>query len=112
MCRTISSQTASLSQCAGVSPVGLDFAATGSVHRGEVGVGDDDLVAEGFEVACDPLALRARLDQDASRRAATEQFGDVFAVGLDATLDQLAVLGDDSDLAGDFTQIETDEVHS
>jgi hypothetical protein len=36
----------------------------------------------------------------------------VLAVGLDAPLDQLAAFGDDADLAGDFAQIETDEVHS
>src|SRR6185369_4721197 len=47
-----------------------------------------------------------------SKRAAAEQFGDVFAVGLDAALDQFAVFGDDADLTGDFSQIESDEVHS
>jgi hypothetical protein len=36
----------------------------------------------------------------------------VLAFGADAALDQLAVFGDDADLAGDFPQIETDEVNS
>ena len=103
-------EPASLGERAGVPLVGLDLAASGGVHRGEVRVGDDDLVAEGFEVGGDPLALRARLDQDASGRAAAEQSGDVFAVGLDAALDQFAVFGDDADPTGDFTRIESDEV--
>jgi hypothetical protein len=36
----------------------------------------------------------------------------VLAVGLDAALDEFAVLSDDADLAGDFPQIETDEVRA
>jgi hypothetical protein len=36
----------------------------------------------------------------------------MLAVSLDAALNQLAVFGDDTDLAGNFTEIETDEVHS
>src|SRR5437660_6880145 len=112
MCRAVCSESASLSQCACVALVGLDFAATGGVHRGEVRVCDDDLVAESFEIARNPLALGARLNQDASGRAAAKQLRDVFAVGLDTALDDLAVFGDDTDLAGNFTEIETDEVHS
>ena len=69
-------------------------------------------MAEPLQAACDPLALGARLDQDAGRRAAAEQFGDVLTVGLDAPLDQFAVFGDDADLAGDFAEIESDEVRS
>src|SRR5215216_5499488 len=112
MRRAVRSESASLCQCASVSTVGLDFAASGGIHRGEVRVGDDDLVAESFEVAGDPLALRARLDQDARKRASAEQVIDMFAVGLDAALDELAVFGADADLTGNFTEIETDEVHS
>src|SRR5687767_2333359 len=100
MRRAVRSESASLGERAGVTLVGLDFAASGGVHRGGVRVGDNDLVAESFEVAGDPFALRARLDQDASWRACAEQSGDVFAVGLDAAFDQLAVFGQDADLAG------------
>jgi hypothetical protein len=111
MRRAVRSESARLGERARVALVGLHLAAAGGVHRGEVRVGDDDLVAESFEVAGDPLALRARLDQDASKRASAEQVIDMFAVGLDAALDELAVFGADADLAGDFPQIETDEVH-
>ena len=112
MRRAVRPESASLGERARVPLVGLDFAAAGGVHRGEVRVGDDDFVAEGFEVAGDPLTLRARLYQDAGCRARAEQFIDVFAVGLDAALDQFAVFSDDADLAGNCTEIETDEVHS
>ena len=40
-----------------VSLVGLDLLVAGRVHRGEVRVGDDDLVPELFEVLRDSLAL-------------------------------------------------------
>jgi hypothetical protein len=36
----------------------------------------------------------------------------LFTVSADAALDEFAVWGDDSNLAGDFAQVETDEVHS
>src|SRR5215204_251225 len=111
MRRAVRPESASLGERTRVPLVGLNFATAGGVHGGEVRVSHDDFVAESFEVAGDPFALRTRLDQDASGRARAEQFGDVFAVGLDAALDQLAVSSDDADLAGELAEVETDEVH-
>ena len=96
---------------AGGTLVGLDAPVTAGVHRGEVRVGDHDLVAEGFEVAGDPLTLGARFDQDARGRARAEHLADVLAVSLDAALNQLVVFGQDADLAGDLAEVETDEIN-
>jgi hypothetical protein len=110
--RTVRLQPAGFGQRAGVALVGLNFAAAGGVHRGEVGVGDNNFVPQPFEVTGDPLTPGARLDQDVRARAVAEQFGDVLVVGLDAPLDQFAVRGNDADLAGDLAEVEADEVHS
>ncbi len=39
-----------------VPAIGLHLAGAGGVHGGEVGVGDDDLVAQGLEAARHPFA--------------------------------------------------------
>src|SRR4030095_7356685 len=51
-------------QGAGVPPVRFDLPRPGRVHRGEVRVGDDDLMAEPLEAAGDPLALGRGLDEN------------------------------------------------
>lgn len=52
----------------GVALVSLHLEAARGVHRGEIRVGDDDLVAKAFEVAGDPLALRGCFNEDACLR--------------------------------------------
>ena len=56
--RAVRPQPAGLGQRARIAPIGLDLPRPGRVHRGEVRVGDDHLVAEPFQTPRDPLALR------------------------------------------------------
>src|ERR1043166_1296677 len=96
--RAVSAQAAGFAQRPRVPLVSLDAPVAGRVHGREVRVGDDDLVAQGFEVACAPLALGRGLDEDARRRPLTEELVEALPVGLDAALDQLALFGEDADL--------------
>ncbi len=100
MRRPVGSKATCLAERPRVTLVGLDAALAGGVHGREVGVGDDDLVAQGFEVAGAPLALGRGLDEDARLRPAAEQGVEARPLGLDAALDESAVFGQDADLAG------------
>jgi hypothetical protein len=50
-------ESAGFAQCPRVSFIGLDAPVAGGVHGREVRVGDDHLMAEGFEVAGTPLTF-------------------------------------------------------
>src|SRR3569832_425092 len=69
----VGAEAASLAERAGVALVGLDLLAAGGVHGREVRIGDDHLVAELFEAACNPLALGRGLDEDARPWPVAEQ---------------------------------------
>ncbi len=66
---------------------------------GDVRVHDDDLVAESFEAAGHPLAVGRRLDQDPRPGPIAEHRREARGLGVDPPLDQLALLGEDADLA-------------
>jgi hypothetical protein len=68
-------------------------------------------VAELFEVAGDPLTLGRSLDQYLGRRLSAEQAVEAVPVGLDSALLELAILGQDADLAGDLVEVDADVVH-
>src|SRR4051812_29209836 len=111
MGRAVGAELAGLGERAGVPLVGLHPAAAGGIHGGEVSVGDDDLMAERFEVTGNPLALGAGLQEHARRGAAAEELGEALAICLDAAPDQFAVFGNNANLAGYLTQVETDAIH-
>ena len=69
-------QPAGLGQRPGVAPIGLDLATAGRVHRREVRVGDDDLVAQPFQTARHPLALGRGLEEDAGPRPVPQDGGE------------------------------------
>jgi hypothetical protein len=95
----VGAEPARLSQGAGIAPVALDLAGARRIHGGEVGIGDDDLVAEGLEAASHPLAVGRGLDQDPGAGPGAEHGGEALGFGADALLDDLTVLGEDVDLA-------------
>src|SRR3989454_5637462 len=97
--RRVGAEQASLGQGPGIAPVGLDLAGAGGIHGGEVGVGDDDLVAEGLETAGHPFAVGRGLDQDPGAGPGAEHGGEALGLGADAPLDDLTALGEDVDLA-------------
>jgi hypothetical protein len=57
MSRAVRAEPTRLAQGAGVTLVGLDAPVAGGVHRREVRVGDNHLIAEGFKVSCRPFAF-------------------------------------------------------
>jgi hypothetical protein len=65
-------------------------------------------VAECFEVAGAPLALGRGFHQDARRRPLTQELVEALPVGLDAALDELAVFGQDANLAGVLVEVYSD----
>jgi len=67
--RAVSPEAADLTQCPRVPLVRFNLLVAGGVHRDEVRVSDDHFMAEGFEVAGDPLALNRSFDEDAGSRA-------------------------------------------
>src|SRR2546425_11318136 len=107
----VGAEQAGLGQGAGIAPVGLDLAGAGGIHGGEVGIGDDDLVAEGLEAAGDPFALGRGLDQDPSAGPGAEHSGEALGLGADALLDDLTALGEDVDLAFPLVHVDANMVH-
>jgi hypothetical protein len=91
----IRTQAACLHQRVGIAPIRFYAAVPRGVHRREVRVGHDHLVPETLEVSGHPLALSARLEEDACRRKSAENRGEPLAARDDATLlDRAVLLGD------------------
>ena len=74
------------------------FEGWGRIHRREIRVRDDDLVAEGLETSGHPFAIGGGLDQHPGAGSAPEYGGEPFRLGADALLDDLTPLGEDVDL--------------
>jgi hypothetical protein len=68
----IGAEQVGVGEGARIAPIGRDPARAGGVHGGEVGVGDDDLMAELLETEGDPLAVGRGLDEDARPGARAE----------------------------------------
>jgi hypothetical protein len=107
----VGAQQTRLRQRAGVSPVRLDLATALRVHRREVRVGDDHFVPESLQAPRDPLALGCGLDQDPRSRPAPQHLGEPLRFGPHPALDQLAILGEDADLALLLMDVDANMVH-
>src|SRR5262249_47308883 len=94
-----------------IASIRLDPACPGRVHRGEVGVSNDDLMPEPLETAGDPLAVGRGLDQDARPGSPTEHGGEALGLGADALLDQFAPLGQDTDLTSPLVDVDANMIH-
>ena len=92
MRRAVGAEQAGVPQRAGVPAVGLHLAGARGVHGGEVGIGDDDLVAEGFKAARHPFAVGGGFQEDASPGPIPEHRCEALGLGADPLLDQLAPL--------------------
>src|SRR4029453_8862999 len=64
---TVRAEPACFCQGPGITPVGLHLASPRRVHRREVRVRDNHLVAKRLETAGDPFAIGRGLDQDPAR---------------------------------------------
>src|ERR671919_667936 len=104
-------EQAGLGEGARVTAVGLDRAPALRVHRGEVGVGDDDLVTQRLEAPRHPLALRRRLDENARRGPASEGVGESPWLGAEAAFEQLTVLCQDAELTLLLVDIDANMIH-
>src|SRR5205085_6574962 len=89
---------AGVAQGTGVALVRLDLLRERRVHRREVRVGDNDLVAEALEVLRHPLTFGRRFDQDVDGRSLCEESGEFLASSLESALDELTVLSPDTKL--------------
>jgi hypothetical protein len=89
----IGPEHAGVHQRARIAAIGLDLPRAGRVHRGEVGVGDDHLVAEPPEAAGDPFAVGGGLERNPRPRARAEHRREALPLGADALLDEFAAFG-------------------
>ena len=80
-------------------------------HRLRGRVGHDDLVPQSLQMASDPLALGARLDQDFRAWSVLEHGVEPLTLRADPLLDDLAIRGHDADLALMLVQVDADMVH-
>jgi hypothetical protein len=94
----IAAPLARLCQGRHVPPIRLDAAAAVAIHRGEIRIGHDHLMAERLQVLRDPLTLRRRLEQNAHPRPAPEHGRQTLTRGRDPSIDDFTVLRHDSDL--------------
>ena len=85
----VGAEQAGLGHGAGIAPVGLDLAEAGRIHRGEVRVGHDDLMAEGLETAGHPFTLSRGLNEEPRPGSRAEHGGEALGLGADALLDEL-----------------------
>ena len=74
-----------------IAQIGLDPPRAGSVHGGEAGAGDDDLMAEPFETAGHPLTVGGGFDQDARPGTLAQDRREALGLGADALLDQFGL---------------------
>jgi hypothetical protein len=84
VCRTIGSEPTCFAQRTSVPLIGLDLLIARGVHGRKVRVGDDDFVAELFEVASDPFALGRGFDEDARAWTFSKYFVETCSGRLDA----------------------------
>src|SRR5262249_27324330 len=94
-----------------ISAVGLHAARPLSVHRRIVRVGHDDLVAQIFEAAGDPLTLRGRLHEDLGRWPTAKHLDQARALRANPPGDQLTVPGEDRNLAFPLPEVHANMVH-
>jgi len=111
MRRPVGAEQTRLREAAGITAVGLHLASAGGVHRREVRVADDDLVAEALETAGHPLALCGGLDEHPGWGPRSEDGRESLALGPDAPLDDFPGFGEDVDLAFPLVHVDANMVH-
>ena len=100
-----------LGQGARIPSVGLDLARSGRIHRGEVRVRHDHLVAERLETAGDPFAVGRGLNYNPGPGPGPQHGGKALRLGPDASLDDLATLSEDVNLAFPLVHVDANMVH-
>src|SRR5216684_156790 len=93
------------------SVIGLHLARAGGVHGGEVRVGDHDVVSQRLETPRDPFTVRRGLDHDPRSGSTAEHGGEAFGLRPDPALDQLAPLGQETDLAFPLVDVDANMIH-
>jgi hypothetical protein len=94
----IGPEQARLGQGARIPSVGLHLARPGRIHRREVRVRDDDLVAERLQAAGHPFTM-VEASVTIQARGRVPSTASSARLGPDAPLDDLTTLGEDVDLA-------------
>ena len=69
----VGAEATGVSQRAGVTPIGFHAATARRVHGSEVGIGDDDVVAEILKKLRDPLAFGRSFEQEPHAWACSER---------------------------------------
>src|SRR5580765_4577216 len=104
-------EQARLRQGARIPSVGLHLARPGRIHRREVRVGDDDLVAERLQAAGHPFAIGRGLDHNPGAGPGPQHGVEALRLGPNALLDHLAALGEDVNLAFPLVHVDANMVH-
>ena len=107
----VGAEQARLGQGARIAPVGLHLAGAGRIHRREVRVRDDDLVAERLQAAGHPFAVGRGLEHNPGAGPGPQHGVEALRLGPDAPLDHLAALGEDVDLAVPLVHVDANMVH-
>src|SRR5439155_1995797 len=107
----VGAQETRLGQGARVPSVRLHFAGALRVHRREVRVGDDHLVAQRLEAPRHPLAFGRGLDEDPRPPSVAQDLGGPVRLRPDPALEQFPRLGQDADLAVLLVDVDANMIH-
>jgi len=106
MRNTERAEPARLHQGSRIAAIGLGAPRPARIHRREVGIGDDHVMAKTLQMSCDPLALGARLEEDACARTSAEHRGESLARCRDALLRNGPIIVANAKLTLALVQIE------
>ena len=107
----VGAEQARLREGARIPPVGLHFARPRRIHRREVRVRDDDLVAEPLQAAGHPFAVGRGLDHNPGAGPRPEHGAEALRLGANPLLDHLTPFGEDKDLAVPLVHVDANMVH-
>src|SRR5712691_7176418 len=107
----VGAEQTGVGQGARVSAIGLHLASPRRIHRGEVRIGDDDLVAQRLQTPRDPFTVGRGLDDDPRSWPIPEDRGEALGLRADPSLDQLASLGQGTNLAFPLVDVDANMVH-
>src|SRR4029453_4206328 len=108
---TVRAEPACFCQGPGITPVGLHLASPRRVHRREVRVRDNHLVAKRLETAGHPFAIGRGLDQDPSAGPGPEHGGEALGLGADALFENRAPFPEDANRAFPLVHVDANMVH-
>jgi hypothetical protein len=90
MSGTVRAEQARFCQSPGITPVDLHLAGPRRIHRREVRVGDNHLVAKRLETADHPFAIGRGLDQHPGMEPGSQHGGEALGLGADALFENRA----------------------